>query len=194
MQDVRLAIRKDIRQQRNALSSFDQVSAAKQLLAQLKFLPKLNHAKNIALYLSVDGELDTKPVIEYLWEQGKHVFLPVLHPFSKGHLLFLRYEQNTVMTLNAFRIPEPKLHLSNVIPMAQLDIIFTPLVAFDANGNRLGMGGGYYDRSLAHWHKTGEGAIPIGIAHNCQQIAKVPTESWDIPLPFIATPSKIWKW
>ena len=194
MQDVRLAIRKDIRQQRNALSSLEQVNEAKQLLTQLKCLPQLEHAKNVALYLSVDGELDTTPVIEYLWQQGKQVFLPVLHPFSKGHLLFLHYAKETVMTLNTFKIPEPKLQLSNVIPMAQLDIIFTPLVAFDARGNRLGMGGGYYDRSLARWHKTGKGAVPIGIAHNCQQIAKVPTERWDIPLPFIVTPSKIWKW
>jgi len=56
------------------------------------------------------------------------------------------------------------------------------------------MGGGYYDRTLSKWFETGKGALPVGLAHDCQQVERLPTESWDIPLPKIVTPSKTWQW
>jgi 5-formyltetrahydrofolate cyclo-ligase len=194
MQNSRARIRKAIRLKRNELSAQQQIIAAQDTLSHLQQLPLLKSAQNIALYLSVDGELDTKPIINYLWSQGKSVYLPVLHPFSMGHLLFLKYDENTPLVANKFDILEPKLNQTLVIPIAQLDIIFAPLVAFDPTGQRLGMGGGYYDRSLESWFKTGKGATPIGIAHNCQLIDAVPVESWDIPLPTIITPNKVWQW
>ncbi|WED27069.1 5-formyltetrahydrofolate cyclo-ligase [Vibrio sp. DW001] len=194
MQDLRLSIRKEIRQKRNHISSLDQTIAANDALSKIKQLPRLQEAENIAIYLTVDGELDTHPTIEYFWQKGKNVYLPVLHPFAKGHLLFLRYDVDTPMIENKFNIKEPKLDQTKLIPISQLDIIFTPLVAFDVTGNRLGMGGGYYDRTLEQWFKTGRGATPIGIAHDCQQVDKLPNENWDVPLPIIITPSKVWRW
>ena len=77
-----------------------------------------------------------------------------------------------------------------VCPVNQLDIIFTPLVAFDSQGNRMGMGGGYYDRTLAHW-QTNQTPYPIGLAHNCQLVEQLPVQAWDIPLAQIITPDKI---
>ncbi len=193
-QSSRSKLRKEIRQARNKLSSSDQTLAAQSLLTHIKSLSELHNARHIAIYLSSDGELDTTVIIEYLRQTGKNVCLPVLHPFSKGHLLFIQYDHHTPMVNNKFNIPEPRLDKTQVIPIAQLDIIFTPLVAFDSQGQRLGMGGGYYDRSLAKWYKTGRGAMPIGIAHDCQQVDSIPGESWDIPLPVIITPSKVWRW
>ncbi|WP_159287438.1 5-formyltetrahydrofolate cyclo-ligase, partial [Klebsiella pneumoniae] len=108
----------------------------------------------IALYLANDGELNTQPLIEWLWQQGKQVYLPVLHPFAKGHLLFLHYHTHTPMDKNRYGIAEPKLDQRLICPVRELDIIGTPLVAFDQSGQRLGMGGGYYDRTLAPWFKT----------------------------------------
>lgn len=194
MQDLRSTIRKEIRQRRNHLSSTEQGLASTNALRHLQRLTELQSSQNIAIYLSADGELDTQPIIEFLWQQGINVYLPVLHPFSKGHLLFLKYTKQTPMVKNKFNIQEPKLDQTQLIPIAQLDIIFTPLVAFDETGQRLGMGGGYYDRSLENWFKTGKGATPIGIAHNCQQVDNIPSESWDIPLPMIITPQKVWTW
>ncbi|AAU37082.1 unknown [[Mannheimia] succiniciproducens MBEL55E] len=84
------------------------------------------------------------------------------------------------MEKNAFGILQPKLDVRNVLPLNQLDIIFTPLVAFDKSANRLGMGGGFYDRTLQNWQN--KSFLPVGLAHQCQQVEKLPVESWDIPL------------
>ncbi len=186
--------RKFVRQKRQQLSDEFQQQAAHHLVTQVTSLPELAKAQHIALYLSSDGELNTFPLIEQLWQLGKSVYLPVIHPFSEGQLLFLDYRRDTEMTLNRYKIAEPRLKKDLIIPAAKLDIIFTPLVAFDNKGQRLGMGGGYYDRTLSAWFSTGKGATPIGLAHDCQHVDQLPSEVWDIPLPKIVTPGKIWTW
>lgn len=186
--------RKMIRAQRQALTPQFQHQASLDLIGQAKQLDVLNHAQHIALYLSADGELNTQPLIEHLWQQNKSLYLPVIHPFSAGHLLFLRYQPDTELIHNRYRILEPKLKKDDIIPTAQLDIVFTPLVGFDALGQRLGMGGGYYDRTLTPWFQSKTGPMPIGLAHDCQYVERLPSEAWDVPLAKIVTPSKIWAW
>lgn len=191
-------IRQQVRQLRQDLTSKQQTDAALQLLARFSVDEKILSANSIALYLSNDGELDTEILIEWCWQQGKQVYLPVLHPFAKGHLLFLHYERRTPLVNNRFGIAEPKLDVSKVIMPHQLDIICTPLVAFDHLGARLGMGGGFYDRTLSRWHQHHQQQstvkpYPIGLAHDCQLVAPLPSESWDIPLPEIITPSMHYK-
>lgn len=190
----RQEIRALIRQRRNQLDSDTQYQAALDLTARFSQLPELASAQHIALYLSADGELDTKPLIEWLWELGKNLYLPVIHPFSKGQLLFLHYHPHTELIYNRYGILEPRLDKRHIIPVAELDLICTPLVAFDSSGQRLGMGGGYYDRTLASWFNSGTGAKPIGIAHDCQHVESLPSEEWDVPLAKIVTPSQIWQW
>ncbi len=97
----------------------------------------------MALFLSFDGELDTQPLIDQLWRAGKRVYLPVLHPFSPGNLLFLHYHPQSQLIVNRLKIREPKLDVRDVLPLAELDVLVTPLVAFDVSGQRLGMGGGF---------------------------------------------------
>ncbi|MEL7286103.1 MAG: 5-formyltetrahydrofolate cyclo-ligase, partial [Pseudomonadota bacterium] len=87
----RQEFRKLIREKRNALCSDTQFQAGLDLIHQFSQLPEIKTAQHIAIYLSADGELDTKPLIESLWQQGKSIYLPVIHPFSKGQLLFLQY-------------------------------------------------------------------------------------------------------
>ncbi len=190
----RQTLRKTIRQLRLSLEREKQIHAGKTLVQQCALLPEIQHAQHIALYLAADGELDTAPLINWLWQQDKSVYLPVLHPFSPGHLLFLHYDKQKSLVPNQYGILEPKLDITDLKPLKELDIIFTPLVAFDNNGQRLGMGGGYYDRTLSGWFNSGEGAKPIGLAYDCQQVEQLPSEAWDIPLPKIVTPSKIWRW
>ncbi len=153
--------------------------------------PPLVMAHTVAVFLSFDGELDTQPLIEQLWRAGKRVYLPVLHPFSPGNLLFLHYHPHSELVVNQFKIREPALDVRDVLPLAELDVLIVPLVAFDAEGQRLGMGGGFYDRTLQNYHQ--HGIQPVGYAHDCQQVAAIPAEAWDIPLPAVITPSKVWQ-
>lgn len=154
--------------------------------------PPVVKASTVAVFLSFDGELDTRPLIHALWQAGKSVYLPVLHPFSKGSLLFLSYDRDSHLVMNRLKIFEPKLDVRNVLPLDGLDVLITPLVAFDEQGQRLGMGGGFYDRTLQNWRQ--HGLWPVGLAHDCQRVPTLPAEEWDIPLPAVVTPSKIWEW
>lgn len=185
-------IRQHVRHLRRNLTAEQQEQAA-DLLAEhaINFAP-ISNAQRIALFLSVDGELNTRPLIAKLWQQKKQVYLPVLHPFSPGNLIFLRYTPDTPLSPNKLRIPEPPLDITRMATLDQLDVIMVPLVAFDHSGQRLGMGKGFYDRTLQNWQQ--HGVLPIGIAHDCQCVEALPVAAWDVPLPAVMTPSKLWQW
>ncbi|WP_258086712.1 5-formyltetrahydrofolate cyclo-ligase [Xenorhabdus bovienii] len=189
---LRKSIRKQIRQLRQNLSPEQQSQFAQQVAQNAMSHPKIQQANKIALYLAFDGELDTRPLIQQLWQQNKQVYLPVLHPFSQHHLLFLHYHAETSLNCNRFNIEEPPLDVRQVLPVSELDVMFIPLVAFDSTGQRLGMGGGFYDRTLAKWQQ--QNFYPIGLAHDFQLVNSLLSASWDIPLPEIITPEKIWRW
>ena len=188
-QHLRQAIRQQVRQLRQQLPTEVRAKAAIDLAEQIFSRSELSSRQHFALYLANDAELATEPLINALWHAGKDVYLPVLHPFCPGYLLFLHYDSATPLQPNRFGIPEPQLNCAKVMPVAELDIIFTPLVAFDATGNRLGMGGGFYDRTLSQLPPDSHCQV-IGLAHNCQQVDAVPGEAWDIPLQQTITPGK----
>ena len=189
---TRQQIRQQIRQRRRALTPEQQTQFALHAADRMMAYPPVLLAQTVAVFLSFDGELDTRPLIDQLWRAGKRVYLPVLHPFSPGNLLFLHYHPSSDLVVNRLNIREPKLDVRNVLPLSQLDVLVTPLVAFDAAGQRLGMGGGFYDRTLQNWRQ--HRLQPVGYAHDCQQVDALPTEQWDIPLPAVITPSKTWLW
>jgi 5-formyltetrahydrofolate cyclo-ligase len=191
----RQSIRKNIRAKRNALSDTFRRSNDRLLFNKLTTHSKISSAKNIALYLSNDGELDLQLFVHWCWQNKKNVYLPVVHPFSKGQLLFLNYQPDTLMKISNLGIREPKLDVRIIKLASEMDIILTPLVAFDTAGNRLGMGGGFYDRTFAaclqpSGNNSTNPPYPVGIAHDCQQVEQLPIEHWDIPLPEIITPSQ----
>ena len=189
---ARQHLRTEIRQRRKNLTPEQQADFALQAAERIISHPKIQAAKTISVFLSFDGELDTAPLFARLWQEGTQLCLPVLHPFSPHHLLFLRYAPDTPLVRNRLKILEPRLDVTQVIPLSRLDIILTPLVAFDNHGQRLGMGGGFYDRTLEHWQDGGP--YPIGLAHDCQQVDALPAEHWDVPLPEVITPGKMWTW
>ena len=204
---TRNQIRQLIRTKRQNLSHIDQKQLSGDLLTQLTQRTDVLAAKSIAVYLANDGELDPMQFIHWCWQQNKNIYLPVIHPFSPGNLLFLHYHQNSEMQSNKYGILEPKLDVRLIKSINDIDIIFTPLVAFDLTGNRLGMGGGFYDRTLSAWFKHYRYVdeeknayerkltkpYPIGLAHDIQLIDAIPSQLWDIPLPEIVTPTRQYK-
>ncbi|AQS39937.1 5-formyltetrahydrofolate cyclo-ligase [Shewanella psychrophila] len=187
---TRTEIRAQVRSARRSISSNEQqgfaASSAQLMLAEIIKL----EAKHVALYLTNDGELDTCVLINALWDLGVHVYLPRLHPFSKGNLLFLAYTPTTLLMQNSLKIWEPKLDITQMMLPHRLDVVVAPLVAFDKQGNRMGMGGGFYDRTLANWTEQRK-PFPIGFAHDCQQVENLPCEHWDVPLPMLVTPTRV---
>lgn len=184
-------LRRHTRTLRNQLSQQQQDSAGIALAERLLLLVKQRNAQRVSLFFSMDGEIDTRPTIDALWQAGVEVYLPVIHPFNHQQMLFIRYQPDTPLIRSRLGILEPQLDCRQVCPPTQLDILFTPLVAFDQQGHRLGMGGGYYDRTLAHHYRERRSRPQvIGLAHNCQQTQTVPIDPWDIPLAEIITPGK----
>ena len=183
-------LRQEMRQRRRALSHTARSHAAYALAEQVAASRLFQTSQRIAFYLPNDGELDLQPLIEYAWQVNKHCFLPVIGPRNSRRLWFLPYTADTSLQMNRFGIPEPVHHPGErqFKPHA-LDLILLPLVAFDQNGHRLGMGGGFYDRTLAflahrhHWRKP----RLLGTAYQFQQLKKLPVQPWDIPLDGIAT-------
>ncbi|PLK58749.1 5-formyltetrahydrofolate cyclo-ligase [Candidatus Palibaumannia cicadellinicola] len=154
---------------------------------------RIREADKLALFISFDGEINSRPFIKILWKIGKQVYLPVLHPFTTGHLLFCQYTPTTSLVVNRFNLYEPRLDITTLLSLEELDILFIPLVAFDIYGNRLGMGGGFYDRTLQLWRQR-KCFFPIGLAHDCQyQSQLLPIKKWDVRLPEIITPSCYWR-
>jgi 5-formyltetrahydrofolate cyclo-ligase len=194
---LRDELRSHFRQLRKNLSAEDQTAYANRLVQQTQhqvLASAQGQQLKLALYLSFDGELDTAALIKHCWDAGHEVYLPLLHPFSPGQLLFQRYAKTTTMTKNHFGIDEPVLDVRAVVSAKQLDTLFTPLVAFDDSGNRLGMGGGFYDRTLSSMLKAQDLPLShktrvIGLAHDLQKTDSLPCAAWDIPLPEIITPS-----
>ncbi|WP_392566746.1 5-formyltetrahydrofolate cyclo-ligase [Utexia brackfieldae] len=182
---LQTTLRQQMRRFRKSLSEQAQQMAGQALKEHVLKLSSVTQAKHIALFLSFDGEINTAPLITALWQQQKSIYLPLIHPFTPHQLLFIAYRPDTPLIAGPFGILRPQLDIRHLVAASQLDIIFTPLVVFDKRGYRIGMGGGYYDRLLADYHK--QSFLPIGLAHDCQQIESVPNHPWDIQLPQIVT-------
>lgn len=189
--DDKRALRRFLRRQRQALSQHEQRFAARRLCQQLKTLPEIRRARRLSLYLPVNGEIDPMPLLPWLRKRNVEVYLPVLRPFSANTLWFVAYRPGTPMVKNRFGIWEPDLRFGaqrrNRLPAWALDTLIVPLVGFDNNANRMGMGGGFYDRSLAFMHRPGPSPTLIGVAHACQQVASLPVEPWDVPLQAVVS-------
>ncbi len=187
--DARRTIRRDMRAARRALPPWQQRLHARDLARRLIGSALFRRSRHIALFIAADGEPDLAPLIAQAWAMGKCLYLPVLTPERRNRLWFAPYRRGEPLRLNRFRIPEPRANWSQMRRPWAIDLILTPLVAFDAQGHRLGMGGGFYDRTLAylsqrrHWRKP----ALLGVAHALQQHPALPHAAWDIPLHGVVT-------
>lgn len=101
-------------------------------------------------------------------------------------LRFARWHDGARLHRNRFHIPEPRRQAR--LSARALNVVLLPLTGFDASGNRLGMGGGFYDRTLAFKRRHRKARpLLVGVAHACQQVSTLPAEIWDVPLAMIVT-------
>ncbi len=184
------SLRKLIRAKRNALTGEQQQFYQYQLAKRLSQHLKIEVGFKIAGFLSQDGEPNLASVFKNLWAAHAEVFLPVIRPISPNCLWFLPFNESTVLTKNKYQIDEPVLPINQAIRPSHLNAVLMPLVAFDEQGHRLGMGGGFYDRTFAHLRHQKNRPLFVGVAFEEQKVASIPYETWDLPLDGVVTPSK----
>ena len=186
-------LRQSIRQQRRSLTRAEADVCAEQLAHRTARHTLVLQSQRIATYLAADGEIDPYPLMQSLWDSGKTLYLPVLAPFSNGKLWFAEFNPRDILVFNRFGIPEPVRR--RLIKPCALDLVLTPLVAFDSNGHRIGMGGGYYDRSFAFLRRRQYWRKPrlLGLAYELQKQTSIEPNDWDIPLDAVATEARIYQ-
>ncbi len=180
-------LRRFYRNQRRAIPERQQAAHAAAIAQNVlrSFIP-LRH-RHIAVFIAADGEPNTQPLIDRLWSIGKRIALPVINPLTK-RLEFYGFEPGMSLIRGAFDIPVPPLD-APMISARAIDLMLVPLVAFDDHGTRLGMGGGYYDRTLATLPTTLRPRL-IGMAHSNQHsTTALPKAVHDISLDAVVTES-----
>lgn len=185
-----IAQRREIRQRlgdrRRALSPQQRIAAAQGLRRSLEQLPEYHTDARVAGYWAVNGELALNLVIPPLLARGQQFLLPLLG--AERQLRFAPWQAGDAVEPNRHGIPEP-VHVPAPLAPFQLDLVLVPLLAFDRRGQRLGHGGGYYDRSFAFLNEQTRPTEPllVGIGYDFQELESIEPARWDVPLDFIAT-------
>ncbi|ARG96811.1 5-formyltetrahydrofolate cyclo-ligase [Legionella micdadei] len=177
----KLALRRSCRQIRENLPLEYQHTASARVCTRIRGMHEYRHAKRIALYQATRGEISLNALWNSAPLQGKFCYFPVLR--ENKTLLFLPATPATPFVKNRYGIDEPDVDTSQAIEPKSLDIIFMPLVVFDHYGTRLGMGAGYYDRTLA----KEDHPMLVGVAYEFQRYPYIEPHTWDIPLTAVVT-------
>jgi 5-formyltetrahydrofolate cyclo-ligase len=176
--------RRQLRDARRALTPLQQRQAALGLYRQLAQHPLFRRSKHVSMYLPNDCEIDPRLLLRAAQRRGKHTYLPVLNDWPRTRMVFQRVVPGEKLRLNRFKISEPYVNRARQRKVWTLDLVLLPLVGFDDSGGRLGMGGGFYDRSLAYLGRRSSWRKPVllGLAHECQKVMTLNQASWDVPL------------
>ncbi len=193
-------LRKWLRQQRASLPEPLRAEAARRIERLVAGCRWLARGRRIGFYVPAKGEVDCLPLLNRALWLGVHCYLPVVPRRSHaGHgsrrLWFCRLGGAARhWSINRYGIPEYVHHPSRV-RVWQLQVLFLPLLGFDDDGYRMGMGGGYYDTTLAylvrrrHWRKP----LLVGLAFEAQHVRRLPRDPWDIPLDAVVTERRVYR-
>ena len=180
-------IRKTLCEKRRMIDAEYRHSAAHAATQQFLDSSLFDKSHHIACYFARADEFNTMPLIQSICHAGKICYLPVLSQTEKNHLEFIAYQPGDALYPNRYHILEPKNTLEK-FSARDFDLVFMPLVAFDLQAHRLGMGGGYYDRTFAFLlrEKIAKPTL-VGLAFAEQQVDALPTDEWDVPLQGVVT-------
>jgi len=179
----RSPLRQSLRERRRALPAAERIAAADALAARLLALPFAPQSGFVAGYWALDGEIGL-----HRWQlslpAGVRYCLPILH----GEVLrFAPWRPGQALQANRYGIPEPDVAPADTLPAEAMSLVACPLVGFDAHGRRLGMGGGWYDRSFAFRQRQAPPPWLVGVGFAVQQLPALAAEPWDVPVDAICT-------
>ncbi|MFK3651006.1 5-formyltetrahydrofolate cyclo-ligase [Lysobacter enzymogenes] len=184
MTDHRTTLRRDLRALRRTQPAAARIGGAEALAAQLSALPFAPQTGYVAGYWATDGEIAL-----HAWQlrlpPGCVYCLPVLHEDQR--LRFAPWRPGDDLVANRFGIPEPAVADSSLLLPEDMSLIVLPLVGFDARGHRLGMGGGWYDRSFAFRQRRPAPPWLVGAAFELQRVERLDAADWDVALDAVCT-------
>lgn len=186
------SVRTLLRRRRRALTPKQRAAAARSVCDIIVKQMKYVLAHRVAFYMARDGELDPYPLMAIAAADGKACYLPVMSDrllsWRFAPLVFQRYDPRAdSLVANRFGVLEPAYAPASVSRPEMLDILFMPLVGFDKNHNRLGMGKGFYDRTLASLHRRFRRPRLVGLAYSVQEVERIDNMPWDVGLDAIVT-------
>lgn len=178
-------LRRQLRQQRRELSALERERCDQLIVRHVLQSGLFKSPRHTASYLAQDGEASLDGLHAELWRRRQPLYLPVLR--DDGRLRFDRFQAGTGLVLNRFGIPEPQ--QGRYLPPRFLNVVLMPLVGFDDRGHRLGMGGGFYDRTFAFSRSENALRRPrlIGVAYERQRCECLEANPWDVPLDGVLT-------
>lgn len=179
-------LRVTCQQIRQHLSSAYQKKASDQICANIRKLDHYRYARQIALYQAVNGEVDLASLWRSAPMQGKFCYFPALN--DDYTLSFLPATPASSFHKNRYGIEEPVAARELALTPEKFDLIFVPLVAVDHQGNRLGMGAGYYDRTFTNCRLP----LLVGVAYEFQRVSFIQAQEWDISLDVVITERDIY--
>jgi 5-formyltetrahydrofolate cyclo-ligase len=189
LQQDKAALRKQLLKARSALTPEDRRDAARRIRDALLSRPELQMAGTVAAYYSVGTEPDTRGLVYALWKRGTYVLLPRLQP--DGDLDWASYEGPDALTTGPRGLQEPTEPPRGTAAIARADVVLVPALAVDHAGNRLGRGGGSYDRALA---RVGPLIPVIALLYDAELLTHLPAESHDTPVRAVARPEAGLTW
>ena len=187
------ALRRELRARRRAVPPADRRHAAQRLAWQVERSGWLKAGSRLGLYLAMPEEIDTAPLVARALARHCQVFVPRVTDYRRHrmHFLPLGQKQDQKLHRGRYGILEPD--AGPAISARKLDVLLMPLVGFDARGNRIGMGKGYYDRALAFRIQRRSSARPllIGLAFECQRVDALPVRPHDVALDRLVTEARV---
>jgi 5-formyltetrahydrofolate cyclo-ligase len=182
--------RRRLRGLRRAMAGRERRAAERRIAATLRRLGCTARGRRVALYLARDGEVDLAELIRAARRGGVRLYAPYITSRRRRTMRFMPLRDERALRRNWYGIDEPEYGPALGIAPGRLDVILTPLVGFDRNGHRLGMGAGYYDHALRR-RLAGVGAWRrprlIGVAFACQETGTIAAAPWDVPLDLVVT-------
>jgi 5-formyltetrahydrofolate cyclo-ligase len=182
---LQATMRRDARRRRDTMPDPDRAGASGRIADRITHMPIFVRSRLIACYLSTGSEVDTSAIILRAWRMKKRIFVPDTR--GGGKLTFREIRPDSEFANGPFGIQEPI--GGSVLAASSFDLVIVPVVAFDSNHHRIGMGGGYYDRTFSFLRHRKLFLKPklVGVAFDCQQVDKITPNPWDIRLFRIIT-------
>jgi len=181
-------LRRKIIEKREALSRRERKARSARILNRLIALPEYLAARSLFIYADFRSEVMTRDIMVHALKNGKRVLASKTLVQERRLVLTDILDPERDLVPGYMGIPEPRNGIIRDIPCDEIDLILTPCVGYDEKGNRLGYGGGYYDRLF---QSMPEDAVRIGLAFEVQVVPEIPSEEHDVTIPIIVTEDRV---